>query len=230
MFVKICGITTEEDALLAVAMGADAVGFVFAPSVRQIQPTRVREIVRRLPPEVLTVGVFKDETPNRVVETVNGVGLRAAQLHGRERPDDGRYVAQRVPVLIKAFSSGDPMLDSANDYGATAILVDSPTPGSGQVFDWSALDGAGRGARLILAGGLDPDNVAAAVSAVRPWGVDVSSGVESSPGHKDPVRVRSFVNAARAALAEVAAEQGPSPAFGRGDRGDGPYDWVDEIR
>ena len=87
MFVKICGTTTEEDALLAVAMGADAVGFIFAPSPRQVSPGRVRDIVRRLPPEVLTVGVFRDELPERVVEVVNSSGLRGAQLHGRETPE-----------------------------------------------------------------------------------------------------------------------------------------------
>jgi len=98
VFVKICGTTTEEDALLAVAMGADAVGFIFAPSPRQISPSRVHDIVRRLPPEVLTVGVFRNELPERVVEVVNSAGLRGAQLHGRETPDQARFVKERVPV------------------------------------------------------------------------------------------------------------------------------------
>lgn len=224
MFVKVCGITTEEDALLAVAMGADAVGFVFAPSRRQLQPARARDIVRRLPPEILTVGVFRDDLPQRVVETVNTVGLRAAQLHGRERPEDGQYVAQRVPVLIKAFSAGDRLLDLAAEYGASAILVDSPVPGSGELFDWSALDGTSRHERLILAGGLAPDNVADAIRVVRPWGVDVSTGVESRPGHKDPIRVRGFINAAKAAADELAAHAAPAAeaAFE-------PYDWRSEV-
>ena len=203
MFVKVCGITTEEDALLAVAMGADAVGFVFAPSRRQLQPARARDIVRRLPPEILTVGVFRDDLPQRVVETVGTVGLRAAQLHGRERPEDGQYVAQRVSVLIKAFSAGDRMLDMASEYGASAILVDSPVPGSGELFDWTALDGTSRHERLILAGGLTPDNVADAIAAVRPWGVDVASGVESAPGVKDHELVARFVAQARAAAARL---------------------------
>jgi phosphoribosylanthranilate isomerase len=223
VFVKICGVTSEEDALLATAMGADAVGFVFAPSSRQIQPSRVRDITRRLPPEILTVGVFRGDSPTRVVETVNEAGLRAAQLHGRERPEDARYVAERVPFLIKAFTAGDPLMDRAEEYGAAAILVDSPVPGSGELFDWTALDGTQRGHRLILAGGLTADNVAEAIDVVRPWGVDVSSGVEAAPGRKDPAAVRRFIHSARAAFALIEPE--------RGDERDelGPYDWRAEV-
>jgi phosphoribosylanthranilate isomerase len=197
---------------------------VFAPSRRQIQPARARDIVRRLPPEVLTVGVFRDDLPQRVVETVNVVGLRAAQLHGRERPEDGQHVAQRVPVLIKAFSAGDRLLDLAGEYGAAAILVDSPVPGSGELFDWSALDGTSRHERLILAGGLTPTNVADAIGVVRPWGVDVSSGVEARPGHKDPLKVRDFVKAAKAAADELGAHTAPAA-----DGAFGPYDWRSEV-
>jgi phosphoribosylanthranilate isomerase len=219
MFIKICGITSEEDALLAVAMGADAVGFVFAPSPRQIAVGRARDIAKRLPPEVLTVGVFRDELPTRVVDSVTTAGLRAAQLHGRETIDDAAYVRERVPVLIKAFSAGSRLLDRAADYQPDAILVDSPAPGSGELFDWSLLDGARRGHRLILAGGLDPDNIADAIAKVQPWGVDVSTGVEASPGHKDPARVRAFIRNAR--------EAAPPPDEPVGD--DGPYDWQSEA-
>src|SRR5437763_11951552 len=137
MFVKICGTTTEEDALLAVAMGADAVGFIFAPSPRQISPTRVRDIVRRLPPEVLTVGVFRNELPERVVEVVNTAGLRAAQLHGHETPEQAQYVRERVPLLIQAFPAGDPAVARARQYGADAVLLAAASPGSGQVFHWT---------------------------------------------------------------------------------------------
>ena len=141
MFVKICGITNEDDALFAVAMGADAVGFIFAPSPRQIAPQQVYDITRRLPPEILTVGVFRDESPQRVVEIVHTAGLRAAQLHGHETPEQTRWVRERVPVVIQGFSAGDPALDRADEYGADAILVDSEIPGSGQVFDWSLAEG-----------------------------------------------------------------------------------------
>ncbi len=220
MFVKICGITSEEDALLAVAMGADAVGFVFAPSKRQLAVTQARDIVRRLPPEILTVGVFRDEAPERVVEMVHAAGLRAAQLHGRETAEQTLWVRQRVPVVFKAFAAGDPALDRSDDYGADAVLVDSPVPGSGEIFDWSLAEGAPAGRRVILAGGLTPDNVPAAIARVRPWGVDVASGVEaddSSNGRKDPRKVRAFIVNARAAE--------PPGHHGADDL---PYDWTTE--
>ena len=224
MFVKVCGLTNEEDALLAVAMGADAVGFVFAPSTRQIPPRKAADIVKRLPPEVLTVGVFRNETRQRVVEIVHTTGLRAAQLHGHEPPSATRWVRDRVPVVIKAFAAGDPQLDHAGDYGADALLIDSATPGSGEVFDWSLAEGAPVGRRIILAGGLTPDNVADAVRRVRPWGVDVSSGIESSPGHKDARKLRAFVEAARV------AEPQPSRPPSTGGSPDRPFDWmVDEL-
>jgi phosphoribosylanthranilate isomerase len=218
MFVKICGITSEEDALLAVAMGADAVGFVFAPSPRQMSPSAVSAILRRLPPEVLTVGLFRDERAQRVVEIINRTGLRAAQLHGHESREDCDYVSVRVPLVIKAFAAGDSRLRRADEYGASIILLDAPSPGSGKVFDWRLAEGAPRGRRLVLAGGLDATNVAEAIRTVHPWGVDVSTGVESSPGKKDPTRVRAFVQAARAAE--------PEPY--EPEELEGPYDWQDE--
>ncbi|MCC6437564.1 MAG: phosphoribosylanthranilate isomerase [Acidimicrobiales bacterium] len=219
MFVKICGITNEEDALLAVAQGADAVGFVFAPSKRQIAAALTRDIVRRLPPEVLTVGVFRNEAPKRVVEICHQSGLRAAQLHGHESPDDTRWVRERVGIVIKGFAAGDPALDHFDGYGADIALIDSPTPGSGEVFDWSLAEGAPTNRRLILAGGLTPDNVAEAIERVRPWGVDVASGVEKAPGRKDALKVSRFIANAKA-VPEV------RPTAGRAaHRGPGPFDW-----
>ncbi len=210
MFVKICGTTTEEDALLAVAMGADAIGFVFAPSPRQVSAQAVGDIVKRLPPEILTVGVFRDEAPQRVVEVVNGAGLKAAQLHGHETPDQTAFVRSRVPFVIQAFSAGDPALSRAGDYPADVVLLDSVSPGSGQVFDWQLAE-VPDGLRLVLAGGLTPANVADAIAQVHPWGVDVVTGVETSPGRKDPVKVRAFVAAAKAAGARpyVAGDDAP---------------------
>ncbi len=216
MFVKICGTTSEEDALLAVAMGADAVGFVFAPSPRQIAPAVAADIVKRLPREVLTVGVFRDESPSRVVEIVNTAGLRAAQLHGHETAEQAQYVRERVPLLIQAFPAGDPAVARVLQYKADALLLDAATPGSGEVFDWSMAE-VPDGIRLILAGGLTPANVASAIAAIHPWGVDVVSGVEASPGRKDPVKVRAFVAAAKAAA--------PNEAGEGADDGDGPFDW-----
>lgn len=213
-FVKICGTTNEEDALLAVAMGADAVGFIFAPSSRQVAAQLVRDIVRRLPPEVLTVGVFRDDAPERVVEVVNATGLRAAQLHGRETALQTQWVRARVPVVVKAFTAGHPAIARAGDYGADLVLIDSASPGSGKVFDWSLAEDAPAGQRLVLAGGLTPGNVAEAITRVRPFGVDVVSGVEDEPGHKDARLVRAFVSAAKGA-----GRPGWEAAA------DAPYDW-----
>ena len=218
MFVKICGTTSEEDALLAVAMGADAVGFIFAPSPRQVAAATVRDIVRRVPPEVVTVGVFRDAAPEQVVKVVNGIGLKAAQLHGRETAMQCRYVAERVPLVIRAFPAGDPAIRTAHDHGAEVVMLDAPSPGSGQVFDWRLAEGVPDGCRLLLAGGLNAANVADAIGQVHPWGVDVVTGVEAEPGRKDARAVRAFVDAARAAA---------TPSYQAG--GDGPYDWQDEV-
>lgn len=212
VFVKICGITTEEDALLAVAMGADAVGFVFAPSKRQVAPGQVRDIVRRLPHETLTVGVFRDESPQRVVETVNTLGLRGAQLHGHESPAEAAWIHQRVPFVIKAFAAVDEQLSRAADYDVDAVLVDALIPGSGEVFDWTLAEGLPTERRVILAGGLNAENVASAIARINPWGVDVSSGVEASPGRKDPVKVMRFVSEALREAPEPVDDDFPAAA------------------
>ena len=115
MFVKICGITNEDDALLAVAMGADAVGFIFAPSVRQIAPQKVFDITRRLPPEILTVGVFRDDLPSRVIEIAHRAGVKAVQLHGRESPAQSTEIAGHFRWVIKAFAAGDENLPRADE-------------------------------------------------------------------------------------------------------------------
>jgi len=218
MFVKICGITNEDDALFAVAMGADAVGFVFAPSPRQIAAQQVYDITRRLPPEILTVGVFRDEHPDRVIDVVGRSGVKAAQLHGHETPAMVTVVSKVVRWVIKGVVAGSHDAARADQFGTDMILVDAPTPGSGQVFDWGTFDDLPEGPRYILAGGLTPDNVAGAVAKVQPWGVDVSSGVEKTPGRKDPLKVKAFIERARAAA--------PAPHLGPDDL---PYDWADEL-
>lgn len=225
VFVKVCGITSEEDALLAVAMGADALGFVFAAgSRRQVNAEQVRDIVKRLPSGAVTVGVFRDERPERVVELVNKIGLTGAQLHGREPVSEVRWVRTRVQFVIQAFAAGDPALAAAANGPADVILVDSPDPGSGRLFDWTLAEGAPGGIRLMVAGGLSPENVGEAIRRIRPWGVDVSSGVESSPGHKDARKLRRFVQATReAAEALESDERPPAPV-------EGPFDWeIDEL-
>ncbi len=223
MFVKICGITSEEDALLAVAMDADAVGFNFVSgSPRQIATQAARDIARRLPAEALTVGIFRDETPERVVAIVNEAGLRGAQLHGRESAEATRYVAARVPFVIKAFRADDPALPRADEFGAQIVLLDGARPGSGETWDWDLAAAVPDGLRVLLAGGLTPENVADAVQAVGPWGVDVASGVERAGGapggKKDPRKVRLFVANARAA----APESAPGPDVF-------PYDWINDT-
>ena len=217
MFVKICGITNEDDALLAVALGADAVGFVFAPSVRQIAVQKVYDITRRLPPDILTVGVFRDEHPKRVVEMTQSAGLRAAQLHGHESPDDVAFVSQHIRTVIKAVTAGTVDATRANIFGTSMVLVDAPAPGSGKMFDWSLAGELPEGLNVILAGGLNPENVGAGIAQVRPFGVDVSSGVEASPGRKNPILMKRFIEAARLAAPDE---------YDGGGRA--PYDWMHE--
>lgn len=220
--MKICGVTSEEDALLAVAMDADAVGFNFVSgSPRQVAPALVRDIVRRMPPEAIAVGVFRDAAPERVVQIVHEAGLRGAQLHGRETAEATRYVAERVPMVIKAFSAGDPALARVGEYGVDVVMVDGSRPGSGETYDLDLVPELPPGVRLVLAGGLTAENVADAIARVRPWGVDAASGIERDPGspggRKDPSKVRRFVANARAAAPE------------RVEVDPGPYDWTDDT-
>jgi phosphoribosylanthranilate isomerase len=222
LFVKICGVTNEDDALLAVAMGADAIGFVFAASPRQVHPEVVRDIVKRLPHDTLTIGVFRNETPERIVDIVGRTGLKGAQLHGGETAEDLRLVRLRVPFVIQALPAGDARLAGAGvgPESADVVLVDSQSPGSGEVFDWSLAEGAPDAVRVVLAGGLNPDNVQQAIRKVRPWGVDSASGTEASPGRKDATKVRLFV--ARAKEAGKALDEGWTPDT------EGPYDWAED--
>ncbi len=218
MFVKICGTTSEDDALLAVAMGADAVGFIFAPSPRQVAPQVAADIAKRLPPEIVTVGVFRDEAPQRVVEIAQASGLRAVQLHGRESATQAKWVRKRVPMVIQAFPAGDRRVRAAGDWGADVVLLDAPNPGSGEVFDWAFASEVPDDQRLMIAGGLHAANVTAAIARTHPWGVDVVTGVERQPGRKDPVKLQQFIAAVRRAV--------PVSDWRPVDHG--PYDWQEE--
>ena len=222
LFVKICGCTSEADALLAVSLGASAVGFIFAPSPRQVTVQLAGDVAKRLPEHILTVGVFRDEAPQRVVEAMHNAGLGAAQLHGHESSEESLWVRARVPVVIKAFRAGERAISRFEEFGADYLLMDGENPGSGQVFDWRLAEGVADHHRLILSGGLRPDNVADAVANLRPAGVDVASGVESSPGRKDPLLVRDFIVNARRAGAEDRARH--AHAEGATEE---PYDWRD---
>ena len=230
MFVKICGITSEEDGLLSVALGADALGFNFvAGSKRQIAADRARDIVRRLPAEVMTVGIFRDELPARVIEITHRAGLRAAQLHGHETIEHTRQVRAQVPVVIKAFSAGDPALGAVGEYGADVVMIDGAEPGSGEVFDWRLAEGAPKaGHRVLLAGGLRPDNVADAIARVQPWGVDVATGVERAPGEKDAVKLREFIAHAKAAGGVLRGEPGAIDSDLL-STDTAPYDWEEDL-
>ena len=237
MFVKICGITNEEDALMAVGLGADALGFVFAPSRRQVTAAAARDIVRRLPPEVVTLGVFRDQAPRDVRRIVLEAGLTGAQLHGHETPAEAREVREVARVLVVAFPAGDPGLSHLDDFQPDAVLLDAPAPGSGHVFDWSLAESVPVGRRVILAGGLTPDKVADGIATVRPCGVDVSTGVEvpGDPLRKDPVRVHEFVKAARAAAADLpgrrrggAGDVVDSAEPGHGAAPGAPFDWAEQ--
>lgn len=194
--VKICGITRPEDALAAVALGADALGFVFhRPSPRWVEPDVARRIIAALPPFVTAVGLFVDLSLDEVRNITAQTGLDLLQFHGEEPP---AYCAAAPRAYVKAVRArpGFDLAASERAYpGARALLVDAWHPelpgGTGRTFDWSLLAGP-RALPLILAGGLTAANVASAIRAVRPYAVDVSGGVESHKGIKDPARMREF--------------------------------------
>jgi phosphoribosylanthranilate isomerase len=220
MFVKICGITSEEDALLAIAMGADALGFIFAPSPRQVTPAKVREIIRRLPPEVLTIGVFRDELPSHVLEIMNVARMHGAQMHGHETPAMVHEVVKGSRFAIKAVVAGSVDARRAHEFHTNVVLVDGVQPGSGRLIDWSLISEIPDSVRVLLSGGLTSENVTAGIQQVRPWGVDVCSGVERVPGHKDPIKLREFIATVRA------ADQ--TPVEDAWNAVEHPYDWMND--
>lgn len=218
LWVKVCGNTSLEDALLAAEAGADAVGFVFAPSSRQVTREQVEGIVSGLPGALEKVGVFVDAPAEEIEVTVRGCGLTGVQLHFNAGLDAPRKLRERLgPKLriLRVLHYGEGFAEQvagiAADIHIDAVLVDSRTAmavgGTGVAFDW---DGAaamlskisGQGCRIVVAGGLSPGNVAEAIRILKPWGVDVVSGVEAAPGRKDPDRVRAFVAKARGAVAD----------------------------
>lgn len=202
--VKVCGITRPQDADLAARMGADAIGLIFCESPRRVSLEQAREIVAALPPFVTPVGVFLDAAETEVLETARELGLGAVQLHGSEPPETVGRLSQFVKV-IKAFRVQDAQsLEACTAYsGASAFLFDTyvkgKAGGTGQVFDWSLLADvpALQATPWILAGGLRPDNVGRALEMCRPYGVDVSSGVEKEPGVKDPDLLWQFISKVR---------------------------------
>jgi phosphoribosylanthranilate isomerase len=194
--VKVCGMTQWEDAEYAVEQGADAVGFIFyKKSPRSVTMKEAREIILKLPPFVDTVGVFVNESPDRVNKIADYCGLDLVQLHGEESPAFCRKIHRRV---IKAFRVADlQSIKQMEKYSVSGFLLDTFCDdlhgGTGKTFDWNLALPAKKMGPVILAGGLTPRNVAQAVRQVRPYGVDVCSGVEKTPGIKDPEKVRAFL-------------------------------------
>lgn len=199
--VKVCGVTRRDDALLAAALGADALGFVFWPgSKRYLAPDAARAIVDALPPFVTPVGLFVDAAPAAIEAAARAAGVRAVQLHGRETPADCRALAG--PVLKAIAVEGEASLERADEYEVAGLVLDAPGGGgSGRPFDWALLGRRRPRAPFLVAGGLTPDNVGEAVRRLSPYGVDVASGVESSPGVKDPRKLERFFDALRQASA-----------------------------
>jgi phosphoribosylanthranilate isomerase len=228
-WVKICGITNPEDALAAVDAGADALGFVFyEKSPRRIEPAAARQIVEQLPQKIEKIGVFVDLSQEQLAEIVNEVGLTGVQCRLRPSAagaaPDGRTKYKNPVRMILPLSVTQLLQDEKRLQGLTAefvrmsesrrpsaafdtFLLDSTTPekpgGTGKAFDWHRIaplvQVMNKSVKVILAGGLTPENVAGAMKILRPWGVDVSSGVESAPGKKDPEKVRAFIRAVRGA-------------------------------
>jgi phosphoribosylanthranilate isomerase len=198
--IKICGITNHQDAQAAAELGVDALGFVFyKPSPRYIKPEAAREIIRALPPFIVTVGVFVDEEAEVIRQILHDCGLRLLQLHGHESPDFCRAFAG---LVIKAIHIKDRLsLIDIDQYPAEALLLDTHTEevfgGTGEVFNWALALEAKMYGRIILAGGLNPDNIRDAIIKVKPYGVDVSSGVEEVPGKKDLKKLQDLVEKVR---------------------------------
>lgn len=204
--VKICGLTRLTDAELAVELGADAIGFVFwSRSPRAVRPADVRQIVDQLPPFVTRVGVFVDASPAQVVSIAREAGLDVAQLHGDEPLEPYRSLDVRIMRVAK-ISSDDDARVVASWPRAIMPIVDAVDHerrgGTGTVANWTAAARLAAERPMVLAGGLTPVNVADAMAQVRPWAVDVSSGVEESPGIKSAERMRAFFAAVRAGRLE----------------------------
>jgi phosphoribosylanthranilate isomerase len=221
MWVKICANTSLGDAQLAAEAGADAVGFVFAESVRRVTPAQVRTITPKLPPLIEKYGVFVDAGFNEIVRTVEECGLTGVQLHAANDPSLPsrlrEHFSRPLRILKVIHYGGDlgiQLQGAQSDPAIDAVLVDSRTAtlvgGTGRKFDWEAASGslrlAGSHLRIVVAGGLNPDNVGDAIHTLRPWGVDVVTGVEDAPGKKDPAKIKAFVENARIAASRAKLE------------------------
>jgi phosphoribosylanthranilate isomerase len=212
--VKICGITNLEDAKAAIDLGADALGFNFYKrSPRYVEPINAKPIVEALPPLVSLVGIFVDEfSPERILSIIHAIGIGSVQLHGSESPDYARKISELR--LIKAFRVNEKFdVGQLASYRVGAYLLDAYDPkqvgGTGQTFNWEIAIAAKQYGRVILAGGLGPENVYDAILHVRPYAVDICSSIESEPGKKDLAKMATLfreINRARVAL--TASDEG----------------------
>lgn len=198
--IKVCGITNLEDALAAVELGADALGFIFyTGSSRYIEPAAAGRIISVLPPFISTVGVFVDQAPDEIKAVRETAGIDTVQLHGDESPELCAMIPHRVIKAVRVKDSVDTA--EVELYPVQAILFDKHSDdmygGTGSSFDWDILKGLNISKKIILSGGLTPENVSRAVGIVSPYGVDVSSGVEDSPGKKDHMKLRKFIEAVK---------------------------------
>ena len=202
--VKICGITNIEDAMAAIDAGADALGFVFfRESPRYISPENAKAIINALPPFIVKTGVFVNEPIENIEKIISMTGVDLIQLHGNESPEMCRSSRRIIKAFrVKSMESMDPL----NDYKelVSAFLLDTYTPdvlgGTGQIFNWDIAIEAKQFGRIILAGGLTPENIADAVKRVAPYAVDVSSGIESKRGKKDHKKMQFFIERAKSVL------------------------------
>ncbi len=196
LFIKICGITETEDAVHAVRNDVDALGFVFAPSRRRITSQQAERIIRNVPNHIVRVGVFMDADLKTVLEIAKKLNLSYIQLHGSESPEFCSQikgdVIKRIPITKRDTKAS--IKEKIESFHVFAFLLD-PGAGDGEPFDWNLACGLPE--RIIIAGGLDPDNVREAVRKANPFGIDVSSGVEIHPGKKDPYLVKRFIEEAR---------------------------------
>ncbi len=199
--IKICGITCIEDALAAAEMGADALGFNFAAGPRKISPDKAAEIISRLPPFISIVGIFIGED-DKIVRICNHCGIQIVQLHGDYSERFSKKLHPRPVIRVIHVKSIESLQELQKDKAASAFLLDASVPGklggTGVTFDWDiAVEAKNLGRPIILAGGLKPDNVSEAILKVRPYAVDVSSGIESSPGKKDHKLLKEFIENVR---------------------------------
>ena len=204
--IKICGVTSLADARIVVEAGADALGLIYASSVRQVVGDAAFDVVARYSHEIWCVGVFRNQEDHEIVRIVERDGLRAVQLHDEAGEDLLDALAARKAKVIRAVTLDSPTLNNREQQDVVAVIVDGARPGSGVPNDWVAVASLHFEAPMLIAGGLSAENVADAISVTSPWGVDVASGVEAAHGVKDRAKVASFVTRAREALPQKGAQ------------------------